>query len=255
MMKQMLVKETKELFKNYKMLMVPLIFSGILLMQPIMLKLLPKLLESNNNLPAGMMINIGSIVVSDVLGSVLGQFEQLGIITIILIMMGTIVEERSSGVTAMVLVKPIGRERYYFSKLIVYSILIAVSFIIAIGICGYYTDILYGGVEWGALLKGALVYLPNLLLIVSIVLILSSFLKKQLAVAAGAFVTYNVLVIVPKYLGEFINSISPSSVVDSANKILSGVGNVEFLKSVISVSILALVFVLAGYFIFNKQEI
>lgn len=255
MMNQMLVKETKELFKNYKIIMVPLIFIGILLMQPIVLKLLPTLLESNNNLPEGMVINIGTIGVSDVLGSILSQFEQLGVITIILIMMGTIVEERSSGVTAMVLVKPIGRGLYYFSKLIIYSVLFTISFFIAIGICGYYTEILYGGVEWGALFKGAAIYLPNLLLVVSIVLILSSFLKKQLAVAAGTFILYNILVIVPKYLGEFISSISPNSIVDSANKVLSGVSGVEFLKPVICVSMLSLMLILAGWFIFKKQEI
>lgn len=255
MINQMVVKEVKELFKNYKIIMVPLIFIGILLMQPIVLKLLPTLLESSSNLPAGMVINIGTIGVSDVLGSILSQFEQLGVITIILIMMGTIVEERSSGVTAMVLVKPIGRGLYYFSKLIIYSALITISFFIAIGICGYYTDILYAGVEWGVLFKGAAVYLPNLLLVLSIVLLLSSFLKKQLAVAAGAFILYNILIIVPKYLGEFISSISPNSIVDSANKILSGVSGVEFLKPVICVSILSLMLILAGWFIFNKQEI
>lgn len=255
MANKMLVKEARELCKSYKILMVPLIFIVILLMQPIVLKMLPTLLETEGTLPAGTVIQMADPVVSDVLGVLLGQFEQLGVITIILIMMGTIVEERASGVAAMVLVKPIGREKYYFTKLVIYTSLVLVSFILAMGVCGYYTDIIYGGVDWTILIKGTVVYLPNLLLVVSIVLFLSSFLKKQLAVAAGAVIIYNVLAIVPKYLGEFINSISPSGVVGSANKILSGVSSVEFIQPVICVSILSVVFILAGWVIFKKQEI
>lgn len=255
MANQMLIKETKELFKSYKALMIPLIFIIILIMQPIVLKMLPTLLESEGTLPAGTIIQMADPLVSDVLGSILGQFEQLGVIAIVLIMMGTIVEERASGVAAMVLVKPIGREKYYFTKLFVYGVLIIVSFLIAVGVCGYYTDIIYEGLDWGILFKGAAVYLPNLLLVVSIVLFLSSLLKKQLAVAAGSIILYNVLVIVPKYLGSFISSISPSGVVHSANKILSGVPDVEFIKPVICVTILAIVFILAGWTIFKNQEI
>ena len=255
MINQMLVKETRELIKSYKMLMVPLIFIVILIMQPIMLKLLPTLLQQEGTLPPGTVITMAEPLVGDVLGSILSQFEQLGVITIVLIMMGTIVEERSSGVAAMVLVKPIGREKYYFTKLVVYTLLVIISFFVAIGVCGYYTDIIYSGVEWGHVFKGAAVYLPNLFLVVSIVLFYSSFLKKQLAVAVSSIVLYNALVIIPKYLGEFISSISPSAVVSSANKILSGVPDVEFLKPIIAVSILALAFILSGWIIFKKQEI
>lgn len=255
MINQMLVKETKELIKSYKILILPLIFTVILIMQPIMLKLLPSLLQQEGTLPPGTVITMVEPVASDVLSSLLGQFEQLGVITIVLIMMGTIVEERASGVSAMVLVKPIGREKYYFTKLIIYGLLVIGSFIIGIGVSGYYTEILYSGVVWGNIFKGALVYIPNLILLISIVMFFSSFLKKQLAVAVSAIGVYTILAIVPKYLGDFISSISPGAGVSAANKILSGVPNVEFFKPVISVSILALVFILIGWYIFKNQEI
>lgn len=255
MTNQMLVKETREIFKSYKALIIPLVFIAILLMQPIVLKMLPDILANNSSLPEGAVIQMPDPTVVDVMGSILGQFEQLGIITIVLIMMGTIVEERASGVSAMVLVKPIGREKYYFTKLIMYTLLVVVSFILAMAFCGYYTDIMYSGFNWGNLFKGAAVYLPNLLLVISIVLFFSSFFKKQLTVAAGTIVLYNVLGIVPKYLGDSISSIAPSAVVSCANKVLAGMPDVESLKPVICVSILAVLFILAGWIIFKKQEI
>lgn len=255
MTNQMLVKETREIFKSYKALIIPLVFIAILLMQPIVLKMLPDILANNSSLPEGAVIQMPDPTVVDAMGSIFGQFEQLGIITIVLIMMGTIVEERASGVSAMVLVKPIGREKYYFTKLIIYTLLVVVSFILAMAVCGYYTDIMYSGFNWGNLFKGAAVYLPNLLLVISIVLFFSSFFKKQLAVAAGTIVLYNVLGIVPKYLGDFISSLAPSAVVSCANKVLAGMPDVEFLKPVISVSILAVLFIVAGWVIFKKQEI
>ena len=255
MANQMLVKETREIFKSYKALIIPLVFIVILIMQPIMLKMLPDILAKDGSLPIGTVIQMPDPTVVDVMGSILGQFEQLGVITIVLIMMGTIVEERSSGVAAMVLVKPIGREKYYFTKLFVYCVLMISSFILAMGVCGYYIDIMYSGFEWGNLFKGVAIYLPNLLLAISIVVFFSSFFKKQLAVAAGSIVLYNVLVIVPKYLGDFISSIAPSAIVTSANKVLAGVDNVEFIKPVICVSLLAIGFILSGWTIFKKQEI
>lgn len=255
MTNQMLVKETREIFKSYKALIIPLVFIAILLMQPIVLKMLPDLLANSASLTEGTVIQMPDPTVTDVMGSILGQFEQLGVITIILIMMGIIVEERACGVVAMVLVKPIGREKYYFTKLIIYSLLVIGSFLLAMTVCGYYTDIMYSGFNWGNLFKGAAIYLPNLLLVISIVLFFSSFFKKQLAVAAGTIVLYNVLGLVPKYLGDSISSLAPSAVVSSANKVLAGVPDVEFLKPVIVVSILAVLFILAGWLIFKKQEI
>jgi len=84
----MVVKETKELCKNFKMIIVPLIFTLLALMQPITMKMLPELLKSAGNLPKGTVIQIADPLVSDVLSGLLSQFAQLGIIVIILMVMG-----------------------------------------------------------------------------------------------------------------------------------------------------------------------
>ncbi|MCM1989933.1 ABC transporter permease [Oceanirhabdus seepicola] len=251
----MLVKETKELCKNYKILIMPLIFTLLALMQPITIKMLPNLLKNSGDLPKGTVIQIADPLVSDVLSGLLGQFAQLGIIVIILMVMGTIAGERSLDITAMVLVKPIGRAKYYFAKIFTYSVLVIFSTYIALVVSAYYTEIIFGEISWAHILLGTTVYLPNLLLVIAVVIFFSSFFKSQMAVAGAAFISYILFSTIPQYLGEFINSISPNKLSVCASNILVGGNNVEFLKPVLGVMGLSIILVLCGWFIFRKQEI
>lgn len=156
-----------------------------------------------SDLPKGTVIQIADPLVSDVLSGLLGQFAQLGIIVIILMVMGTIAGERSLDITAMVLVKPIGRGRYYFAKIFTYSVLVIFNTYIALVISAYYTEIIFGEVSWSHILLGTTVYLPNLLLVIAVVIFFSSFFKSQMVVAGAAFISYIIFLSVPQYFGEF----------------------------------------------------
>jgi ABC-2 type transport system permease protein len=248
-------KEIKELCKTYKIIIIPLVFILLALMQPISMKLLPTLLKNASNLPAGTIIKIAAPSTNDVLKSILGQFGQMGTIVIILMLMGTIAGERSLEVTAMVLVKPIGRARYYFAKFFSYSILIICSMYIAIVFSAYYIEVLFGKVSWSHIMLGTTVYLPNLILIIAITMFFSSFLKSQIAVGGAACGVYIILSTVPQYLGGFLKSISINELVSTASDILTGANNIEFFKPVLGVMAMSVILVLAGWLIFDKQEI
>lgn len=253
----MLVKEIKELCYTYKILLLPLIFSAIVIMQPLSIKILPDLLNSQANIPSGVNIEILNINSIHVIGGFLSKFVQLAPIIVILIMMGTITGERTRGITAMVLVKPIGYAKYYFTKFFVYSILVIISFYLSVLAGAYYTEIIFGKIDWTNLMFGSTVYLPNLLLLTASIMFFSSFLKSQLAVSASAFVFYMILNLnfPEKYLGKFIYSISPCELLNSSTNILMGFKDIHFLKPVLGVSILTLVLLIGGWFIFKKQEI
>ncbi|WBW98338.1 ABC transporter permease [Oceanirhabdus sp. W0125-5] len=251
----MLAKETKELSKSFKMLIMPLIFTLLALMQPITLKMLPNLLKNAEDFPEGTVIQIPEPLVSDVLSGLLSSVAQMGVIIIILMVMGTIAGERSLDITAMVLVKPIGRAKYYFAKIFTYSVLVIVSTYIALSVSVYYTEIIFGKVSWSHILLGTTVYIPNLLLVIAVTIFFSSFLKSQMAVAGAAFISYIILNKVPQYLGGFINSFSPNELGARASEILVGANNVEILKPLLGVVGLSIILILCGWFIFRKQEI
>lgn len=178
----MLWKELKELARSYKLLFVPLVFVVLGLGQPIAYKLMPLLLK-NSNLPEGATLNIPVPPPNLVVGSALEQYNQLGIVLLLLVVMGAIAGERASGVAATVLSKPVGRGAYLSAKAVAYSLLALVSLGLGIGLTAYYTGVLFGPVSWGRVVGATFLYLPYLITAVAVGLFFSSFLPS--GVAAG----------------------------------------------------------------------
>lgn len=75
----------------------------------------------------------------------------------------------------MIMVKPISRTSYYVSKICAYACLTLFSLVVAVLASVYYVDIQFGHVDWVNVLKGTLLYYPNLLLIVVSTICASAF--------------------------------------------------------------------------------
>lgn len=251
----MLSKELKELFSSLKIIYIPIIFTLLTIMQPITMKMLPTLLKNSSNMPPGTIIQIPEPTAADVMGSLLQQFGQLGGIVIILIVMGAIAGERASGVMAMVFSKPVRYRSYFFAKAIANSILVVLSIYMAMIVSTYYTEILFGDVNWAHAMLGTLLYVPNLLMIVSLTLCGSALLKSSVGAGGASFVVYLLLSIVPQYIGQFGNSISPNQLIDSAGKIVSGSSGVDWAKPLASVLAICVIFLLIGLYSLKKREI
>lgn len=83
----------------------------------------------------------------------------------------------------MVFVKPVSRAKYYLAKAITYYTLTIGSMLIGMGITAYYTELLFGKLDWAHVWLGTFMYIPNLLLVVTTTLCASSFFAN--AVGAG----------------------------------------------------------------------
>ncbi|MGL4773002.1 MAG: ABC transporter permease [Clostridium sp.] len=250
----MLEKEFKEIVKSYKIIWVPVAFILINIMNPILFKMLPQLTKTSTNLPAGTVIEIPEPQTNDILLGLFSSFSQLGILIIALIIMGSIAGERHQGVTSMVLVKPITRKSYFFSKFIAYSTLIIGSFILSSFVSAYYTNVLYGGVNFLDILNGTLLYSIYLLVVISIAFFFSSFIKSQVGVAGATIATHMVLTTVPQYISHSINVISPSSLMNYCGKLLIG-DSPEILGAMIFALVLLIAFLIGGFNLFKRQEV
>lgn len=250
----MLVKELKELTRSYKLLFVPLAFALLGLSQPLTFKLLPRLMESASNLPPGAVIDIPMPAPGEVVASALGQFNQMGILILVLVAMGAIAGERATGVAATVLTKPVGRGEYLSAKAIAYGLLAAVSGLVGMAATTYYTQVLIGDVNWADAMIGTLLYLPNLLLAVAVTLCCSAFMKTPLAAGGTGLAAVVVLNMVPKYLGSFIAGAYPGALSEAANKAIAGQAFAPGrpVTGVLLVVVLALV---AGWAVLRRQEI
>lgn len=178
----MLNKEWMEIVRTYRLLLVPLLFVLISLVGVIMIKMLPELIASSTDLPAGMVIEIPEPKVMDAVAAIMSQFDELGVIALILLFMGTIAGERASGVITTILIKPVSKWNYVGSKLLMAFFLVTVSYLLSIMVSWYYLNQLFTeGIAWQPFLTGSLVYLPKLLVFAAIILFCSSLTKSMLA--------------------------------------------------------------------------
>lgn len=250
----MLTKELKELARSYKLLFVPLAFAILGLGQPLADKMMPMLLKSASNLPEGTILEIPVPPTGQIVASAIGQLNQMGVLLLVLVAMGAIAGERASGVAATVLTKPVGRGEYLAAKAASYGVLAAASITAAMALTAYYTQILFGPVDWVDVAAATLLYLPNLLLVVAVTLACSTFMATPLAAGGTALAAVIVLNMVPKYLGKFIAGSAPGALSEAAVKAMSGAEYAVW-RPVTGVLVLTLAALVAGWAVLRRKEI
>ncbi|GMK41329.1 hypothetical protein PCCS19_43850 [Paenibacillus sp. CCS19] len=251
----MLSKELRELVSSLKILYIPIVFTLLTITQPITMKMLPSLLKNTSGLPEGTIIQIPEPTVIEVMGSLLPKFGSLGSIIIILIIMGEIAGERASGVMAMVFAKPISYVGYFAAKLLAGSLLVIGSLFAGMIISTYYTEIMFGKVDWLDTLLGTLLYVPYILLAVSITLCCSASMKSQVGAGGVAFVLFLGLTMVPQYLGSFLSDVSPSHLADTASQVIMNNADTQIVAPLVGTLVLCAVFITAGMLLLRRQEV
>ncbi len=218
-MKAMLQKELKEILRTYRWLLLPCVFLVLGLGQPIAFKLMPEILK--NSLPPGTTLVMPPTAPMDVLKATLGQFNQMGVLMVILVVMGTVAQEKASGVAAAVLVKPVARGAYLAAKFFACSLLAAVAFWLGLGASAYYTQALIGPVDWQAAWSGGLVYLLYLLITVALAILASTLFSGQASAGGAALLGILALTLLPK-LASWSERLFPGALIGQAEKIFAG---------------------------------
>jgi ABC-2 type transport system permease protein len=168
-----LVKEARDMIRLGRWIPLVAVYLLLGVLQPITFKMLPLLLGSASNLPKGTVIQIPPPTVDQVLNGIIGQYNQLGMIALILVGMGLIAGERKA-VGEWLWSKPVNICQYVMAKFIVLFLLAAFASLLGLGLGGYYTAQLIGPVDWTALGQGALLYLLYQSFLISVILLASS---------------------------------------------------------------------------------
>ncbi len=251
-MKAMLQKELREILRTYRWLLLPYVFLVLGLGQPIAFKLMPEILK--NSLPPGTTLVLPPAAPMDILKSTLGQFNQMGVIMVILAAMGSVAQEKASGVAAAVLVKPVGRGVYLLVKFFAYSLLTALAFWLGLGASAYYTQILIGPIDWQAALSGGLVYLVYLIVAVSLTILASTLFSGQGAAGGAAFLGILALSLLPK-LASWSDRLFPAALIGQAEKIFAGKAP-ELLWQPLTFNVgLIIVLLAAAIYVLKRQEL
>lgn len=180
----LLQKELLENWRNFKWLWVPIVITILTIMDPITNYFLPEIIESVGNLPEGAVLEMPVPTTNEALMMSLGQLGSLGILIIVLMSMGTIANERKSGVAELILTKPVRYSYYVTAKWVSWNLLIWGSLIIAFFINWYYIQILYGDLGFSLILKIIVFYGLWLSLVMTIVIFYNTLFTSQGLVAA-----------------------------------------------------------------------
>lgn len=186
-----LAKEVRDMIRLGRWIPLVAVYLFLGVLQPITFKLLPVILNSASNLPKGTVIQIPPPTVDQVLNGIIGQFNQMGTLALILVGMGLIAGERKA-VGEWLWSKPIALYQYIMAKFTVLFLVGAMASLMGFGLGGYYTAQLIGRVNWNVLWQGALLYVVYQAFLISVIL-LASALVTNATLAGGVAL----LIIVP----------------------------------------------------------
>lgn len=200
----MFQKEVLENWRNFKWIWVPLVFILLATIDPITLYYMPMILDKVGGLPDGAIIEFPDPTSLDVLQTTIGQMNSLGILIIVLLSMGTIAGEHKSGVSEMILVKPIHFFNYLSSKWATLSLIVLSSLFIGFSAHWYYVNLLFDQLSFQSILIAFIFYGLWYMFILTLVIFYSSFLSSVGMIAALTIATTILLSIVSNLFGKFL---------------------------------------------------
>lgn len=224
----LLGKEWLEAWRDKRLLWLPIVMVLLAVAQPITYYFMPQILDMAGNLPPGSVIQIPTPSGEEVLNSTLSQFGVMGTAIIVLSVMGSISQERSSGVLALIMSRKVRPLQYIGSKWLTHAGIIWSSFALAYGLAAYYVVILFNPIPVIRILSGLFTYSIWILFVMTVTLCMGALFRKMAGIAGtsllilGGFSLTNSLF--PKVM-----SWSPASALSQASSFLiNGKGTDSF---------------------------
>lgn len=229
-------KEWKQFHIELKIIWLPVVFILLGMLQPIVSNYMPVILQSVSGTNG---ITIDPNYVKESAGTVLAgtlgsQFDQLGIIILVISLMGIIYNDKKSGMLGYILSRPISIRNYIFAKY--FSNLALITAVISIGffVSCYYSSLLFGDMIFTVAFTALLYYLVWIMFVVALVLFISGLLKSISMVAAVSIIILFVIRGIAG-LSDLLNTILPSSMAVTSTEVLTtGVIYFPSLKLIIS---------------------
>lgn len=212
-------KEILENTRNFKIVWVPLVIILLAIMDPITTYYMPIILDTVGGLPDGAIFDIPVPKAPEVIVMSLSQLSGLGVLVLVLISMGTIAGEYKSGITELILVKPVSALNYITSKWFFYILLMFASLTLALITSWYYTNLLFGVLSFTALLQTLLFSSLWFMLVVTITIFYNALVKTPGLVAGLSILSVMALSIVTSAFGRFL-AWSPANITGYIHELL-----------------------------------
>jgi ABC-2 type transport system permease protein len=183
-----LKKEFREVFKTWRLWVLPgiLVFLGIT--APIITKITPQILKATAQSTPGVEITFPTPTALDAYVQFLSNLAQLVVIALIIATAAAISSERKSGTAVLMLTKPLSRAGFVVAKAVSHFVVLIAATAAASAICIAVTIALFGTSKYiGPFLVSVLVWLVFAGMLIMLTLLCSAWLRGQ-APAAGVAV-------------------------------------------------------------------
>jgi ABC-2 type transport system permease protein len=244
-------KELREFVKTPKLLIVLCIFAFFAILSPLTARYMNELLAA---LATDVQIALPDPTFKDAWIQLYKNTTSLCLIVYLIMMTGTVAQEKNKGSILLVLTKKVSRFQFLFGKWIAGALLWTAGWAVTLLIGGLYTQILFHEVFYeGLLLSSVLMWLMGLFY--TSFAILASVGSKTPTIAAllgfAGYAFFNLL-----NISETLTKFNPSGAASLVNGILYGTisASVSTTCLVSTLIGLAMVFLLS-YVIFKRQEI
>jgi ABC-2 type transport system permease protein len=199
----MLRKELLEQWRTRRLLVVAVVFTALGIGSPLLARYTPELVEAL----AGnqFQIVVPPPTAADAVSQFLKNLGQAGVLTAILLAMGSVAVEKERGTAALLLTKPVSRASFLLAKLLAIGATLMVGLLVAAIAGYYYTAILFEALPplgWAAM---AGLLLLSLFAYASLTFLGSALTRSALAAAAmgtGALILLAVISALPT-IGPF----------------------------------------------------
>lgn len=214
-------KEFCQMIRELKIIWLPVVFMLLGLMQPITMYYLPVILEKLGGVE-GIVVDPmmarpeGSEVLASTLGS---QFDQLGIIILVVAVMSIIQAEKANGMLAFILTRPVSISSYIGSKIISHYLLAIISFALGYAASYGYTAYLFTSVPIAQVMLAFVLYCIWLLFVITLVTMLSTFFNSPAFIALVGIVVLFLCRMVAG-LHPLIGALNPAGVSLRASSVL-----------------------------------
>lgn len=251
-LKALITKEFTEIFRTYKIYVIPIIFLLFGLTSPIIAKMAPELLKS---MVTEFTIELPPPTWKDAFSQFFKNLAQIGILAIVLTNMGIVADEKSRGTVWLVLSKPVSRHAFVFSKFVATLGLELVSLILSYIACLYNTSVLFPDVNIGLSLHATLVFAVYMIFVTSLTVFASTITSSNIAAGGLSLAGLLVASILPS-LHRVFAAYSPGALTGMMNNIITGATSFQDATwALILTLIISVGLVILGSLLFSKQEL
>lgn len=242
--------ELLEAVRNIKFIWLTLFFTILGVTQPLIDKYMEVILQNFGGID-GIMIdpNAPDPLTNEVLlATFFGQFNQIGLIVLIISCMGMIANEKNSGVQGFIFTRPVSSLEYISSKLfgnwLISMICIAIGSIVSY----FYTIHLFDYYSITNFLLFLVFYSVWILFVISLAVLFSTMIKSSLFIGVATILISMIFLLLGN-INETFSLFLPSGVLNLAESLLLQTGSANYLLLIASIIYIMINIFTAKFFI------